>query len=214
MTHAPLNGGVGFDAVPRLHGRAVTMLLAVAMWVLCAAPAPAPVLVSVEGVPLVEPTEPRLPVLGAAFDVGAPDGAALSLILFPRRWFQLSAAALTHLGGAGFRLSVAVSPVSGAARPLIALDYGHYFPGDFSWFANPNAPSGVRAALKGVQYDFVNAHLGLELGAGRFSFSIRGGVSYLAGVLGAFEQGPVTSAAPRISAVLPSGKLGLTWVFF
>jgi hypothetical protein len=189
------------------------MLLAVAMWVLSATPAP--VLVSVEGVPLVEPVEAaRAPILGASFDVGAPDGAALALILFPRSWFQLSAAALTHLGGAGFRLSVAFSPLPGAVRPLVALDYGHYFPGDFSWLIGADAGSGVRAALRGVQYDFFNAHLGLELGGGRFSFSIRGGVSYLAGVLGAFEQSGVTAAAPKLSAVLPSGKLGLTWFFF
>lgn len=210
------------------------MPLALALWVLVAAAGEglsAPVLVSAEGAPLAAPVAvraeaafaaapvaARAPVLGAAFDVGAPDGAALTVLFFPRSWVQLGAGALTHLGGAGFRLSLAVVPFSGPVRPLLAVDYGHYFPGDFRWVLSADAPSGVRSALAGVQYDFVNGHLGLELGGGRVSFAIRAGVSYLAGRLGAFQQGSeagsVSGAAPRVSMVMPSGKLGLTWSLF
>jgi hypothetical protein len=103
-------------------------------------------------------------------------------------------------------------------RPLIAADYGHYFPGDFSWVLGSNASTLAKDALKAVQYDFLNAHLGLELGAGRFSFSIRAGISYVTGSLGAFsldsDAGPLTGTGPRIALLIPSGKLGLTWYFF
>lgn len=188
------------------------MLPALAMWVTLAATAP--VLVSAEGVPLVAPEPARAPILGASFDVGAPDGVAVTVVLFPRSWLQLGAGALTHLGGAGFRLSAALSPLGGPVRPMLALDYGHYFPGDFRWVLPADASEAVKAAVGAVQYDFLNAHLGVELGAGRFSFSIRAGISYVGGTLGAFTHGGVTASAPRISSAIPSGRLGLTWFFF
>ena len=56
--------------------------------------------------------------------------------------------------------------------------------------------------------------LGLELGAGRFSFSLRGGASYIAGTLGSFEDANLRVTGPSFRAVTPSGKLGLTWFFF
>lgn len=187
------------------------MVPALAMWVSLAATAP--VLVSAEGAPLVAPAPPRAPVVGASFDVGVPDGAALTVVLFPRSWLQLGLGALTHLGGVGFRLSVAFSPLSGPVRPLLALDYGHYFPGDFRWALGAGAPDAAKSALLGLQYDFLNAQLGLELGGGRFSFAIRGGISYLAGKLGAFSQGQLAATPPRISVAMPSARLGLTWFF-
>jgi hypothetical protein len=200
-----------------LSGAALASILVLA----AVQPAPsAPVLVTAEGEPLAPPVEvtPAIPSLGVSFEVGAPDGAALSVWFAPQGWLRLGLGALTHLGGAGFRVSVALVPFGSMVRPLLAIDYGHYFPGDFRWMLSPDAPAAVKSVLSVVQYDFFNAQLGLEVGSPRVRLGLRAGISVVAGALGSFEQAAgaasVSATQPRFTAVIPSGKLALTWFFF
>jgi hypothetical protein len=64
--------------------------------------------------------------------------------------------------------------------PSLTLEAGHFFDGDANGVARAFAGDAYKDSplLRRLGYDYVNAHLGVELGARRVTFFIHGGVSY------------------------------------
>ena len=123
--------------------------------------------------------EPRF---GVMTDVGVPDGAMASFVYRPIRQLQ------THVGvgyngiTTGVRGGLAFVPFR-TITPIAAVDFGRYPEGN----ANPLArmitgdQSMNEPLLNDVGYDYINAHVGLEVGGRRFKFYLHAGMSRVSG---------------------------------
>jgi hypothetical protein len=195
-------------------------------WVLCAVvsqaaavaddtPFAPPPMLNVEG---EEPkAEPPNFHFGVALDVGLPDGAGLTVYAMPARWIRIGAAVLTHGGGVGVRATLTVVPFAWVVRPTLTAEAGHYFKGNLGWFLSATTPQPLREVLGQAEYDFFNAHAGFEIGSKRVAFVLRGGFSYVGGVLAptTFTQdgGTVSAGATHFQGFSPSAKAGLIVCF-
>jgi hypothetical protein len=153
---------------------------------------------------------------GVMADAGAPDGVTASLVLRPIRMVRLHVGGSYNMISAGIRGGVTLVPLSWWASPTLSLDAGHYTDGD----ANPIArkvsgdPTFSSPMLERVGYDYVNAHLGLELGRKWFTFYLHAGMSRVSGqihnVEAAFDGEDVqVKGDPDVSLWVPSARLGL-----
>lgn len=157
------------------------------------------------------------PSLGVMVDAGVPDGANASLLWHPVGWLRLHAGGGHNMISPGVRGGVTLVPLSGSVSPTLVAEAGHYFPGD----ANPLArrisgdPDMDNALLEDIGYDYGNAHLGLVMGSSRLRFYMQGGLSYIKtevkNVNSALEpdMGVRFESDPRISGIIPSGRIGL-----
>jgi hypothetical protein len=154
---------------------------------------------------------------GALLDVGLPDGLMAGVSFRPLQWLRLHASAGTNAVSPGARAGVLVVPLG--VGPSATLEAGHYFEGDANAVAGAFGGPEYRdnSMAEQVGYDFVNAHVGLEVGAERFTFFLHGGASYVRAelhhvndVLGQSEGDTAITlhGNPRITAWLPSFKLG------
>jgi hypothetical protein len=125
----------------------------------------------------------------------------------------------------GMRAGVALIPFG--SGPSAILEAGHYFDGNANGLARKFAGAGFQnnALLERIGYDYVNGHLGLELGSRRVTFYIHGGMSYFRATVhnldtvvqnqAAANGGDTSSTTvsikqdPIIKAWTPSAKLGL-----
>lgn len=159
----------------------------------------------------------RARFLGATLDVGFPDGAVLGVVARPCKWSRLAAGGGTNGISPGIRGGFALIPLG--SGPSAVLEGGHYFEGNLNTTASAlgRASDGNRMADR-IGYQFVNMHLGMELGQDQFTFFLHGGMSYIHTVLynanavlgGSSENTTVaTSSNPVITAWIPSFKLGL-----
>jgi hypothetical protein len=155
--------------------------------------------------------------VGALLDAGLPDGLMAGVSYRPLEWLRLHAGAGTNGISPGVRAGALVVPFG--VGPSVALEAGHYFEGDANAVLATFGGSEYRdnSVAKRVGYDFVNAHLGLEVGVERFTFFLHGGASYVRAelhdvndVLGASDGDTAVAfhGNPRIVAWLPSVKLG------
>jgi len=121
--------------------------------------------------------KPRM--FGAMFDLGVPDGTMLSFVLRPVSIARFHAGVGYNGISPGLRIGAALLPFGWG--PSLGLDYGHYFEGDANGvaglFAGPTAEN--NAMLERVGYDYVALRAGMEFGGDRFTFFVRGGVSWL-----------------------------------
>ena len=164
----------------------------------------------------------ELPALGLMLDAGLPDGLMVSGAYRPFFWLKAHGGAGTNSISPGVRVGLSIIPVG--MGPSLTLEAGHYFEGDANGFAQGTfgTDEQMSEVLQRFDYDFANAHLGLEFGQERFVFFIHGGISYMRTTVrnansllrdsGESSGEPVTFSInqdPTISAVVPSAKLGL-----
>jgi len=120
-----------------------------------------------------------LPVFGVMADVGAPDGANVSLVVRPISRVRIYGGVGHNYVSRGVRGGIAISPLRTWITPTLSADYGRYFEGD----ANPLArmisgdPTFSSPALDHVGYDYATARVGLELGRRRFTFFLHAGAT-------------------------------------
>jgi len=120
---------------------------------------------------------------GLGLDIGAPQGAGLTVLFRPWWWLEFNAGLAYNVIGTGIRGGLTVSPVRFPVRPTLSFDLGHYFSGDLTKFTSTSDPY-QQALLKDAAYDFWSAQLGLEVGSrNSFSFYLRGGVTHVGATL-------------------------------
>jgi hypothetical protein len=212
--------------------------LAIALAVLCAAPAAAagplaqaPTAGAATAYPDLPPPPPpvapeaeRWPALGLRLDLGVPDGAVAALVYRPAPSVRLSGGLAWTSIAWGYQLGVGLTPFRWAVSPTFNVDYGHFFDGDATFIARQDGvPPELEPLLRRVGYDYVSGLVGLEVGSPRgFSFSLKAGLSYLwTRIRGASESLQSTSGGdavvrledPRLRATLPTVKLGLLFYF-
>jgi hypothetical protein len=151
-----------------------------------------------------ERAAPAMPRFGVQADVGAPDGASVSIVYRPFRSLRASAGVAHNLISLGERAGLTWAPLHGWFTPIASLEIGHFAEGN----ANPlvRMASGDQtinnAALDRVGYDFGNARLGLEFGRKWFTFYLHAGMSRVSGQV------------HNLSAAMMSRMSGTTTVSF
>jgi len=164
----------------------------------------------------------RLPLLGVMVDVGVPDGLIGSLTIRPRKWVRVSGGGGSNGISSGWRAGLTLLPFG--AGPSASFEYGGYQDGDANALAKTFG-FGSSRVLQRVGYQYMNAHLGLDLGTRRFVFFLHGGVTMLRGqihnldtLIPAPPAGDASATGttevtvrrdPNAKAVGPSLKLGL-----
>jgi hypothetical protein len=158
------------------------------------------------------------PRLGAMVDVGVPDGMIASLVVRPWKWLRGYGGAGSNSVSTGWRGGIALLPFG--AGPCAALEYGRYRPGDANGLVRrmTGGEFDGSSLLEKLEYQYANAHLGLEFGGKRFAFFVHGGVSQVwaqlrgsGGTLSGTGADTVVrvSSDPRIKAFGSSLKVGL-----
>jgi hypothetical protein len=125
----------------------------------------------------------RLPAVGLGADAGIPDGLMASLVLRPTDYLRLQVGAGSNTASPGFRGGVSLLPF--ASGPSFTLEAGHYMSGDAGGLVQTVFGGlGKFATYVGkVNYTFINAHAGLDLGYRDFTFFLHGGVTHLRATL-------------------------------
>lgn len=141
-----------------------------------AQPAPAPVASDPGAVAVADKPARDYRILGLMLDGGAPGGAGLSLIYRPWKYVRFGGGMLYNYFGFGVGGSVTVAPYYWIA-PALTLEAGKYFQSDYAAKIS-GISSGAQPFMKQVGYTYINAMVGLEMGApNRFVFFVRGGLS-------------------------------------
>jgi hypothetical protein len=157
-------------------------------------------------------------IIGLGIDGGAPGGGGLTLLVRPLWWLRLNGGLAYNVAGFGFRGGITLAPGDWAITPTLNLDAGRYLSGDFNKFVTISDPN-VRSLLSKTRYTFATAQIGLEMGSQRrFSFYLRGGVTYLVTSLSgsdlvAIANGNSSGAtwnaqSGKVSAIAPCASLG------
>jgi hypothetical protein len=117
------------------------------------------------------------PVVGAMVDVGVPDGLIGSLAIRPWKWVRAYGGAGSNSVSKGWRGGLALIPFG--AGPCVSVEYGRYATGDANGLVRSMAGGQFSGSqlLDKLEYDYANAHAGLEFGGKRFTFFVHGGVS-------------------------------------
>ena len=163
-----------------------------------------------------------LPLFGAMFAAGVPDGATASLICRPWSFVRAEVGGGYNLISKSVRGGVSLIPFG--AGPSATLEGGRYFEGDANGIARTLAGNGFgdNAVLQRVGYDFANAHLGLDFGMRRVTFFIHGGMSYIKASVHNINQQISADAStsqttvtfnqdPQIRIWTPSAKFGFVF---
>jgi hypothetical protein len=131
--------------------------------------------------PVAPASRKRLPILGVMADVGLPDGIIGSLAIRPLSWVRLSAGGGSNLISSGWRTGITLLPFG--AGPSASFEYGRYSDGDANGLAKKIVGGSFAGspALQRVGYEYMNAHLGWDLGFRRFVFFVHAGVTMLRG---------------------------------
>ena len=156
---------------------------------------------------------------GLMLDAGVPDGANGSLVYRPFSFLRIHAGGGHNLMAPGIRMGVDLLPFGGGLSA--SVDAGHYFDGDANAIMRLVGGGGEDVeGLRKVGYDYANFHVGLELGQKYATFYLRGGLSYVQGVIrdpGSAEIDAYTDITfrgdPRVRAWAPSARAGLIVYF-
>jgi hypothetical protein len=176
--------------------------------------------------PLVEPPARAAPPasrphLGLQLDVGFPEGAGAALAFGPWHWLRLELGAAHNGAATGIRGGLTLSLFRTVVRPTLSAHAGHFPKGDLRPIARVVGAGDALASpiFSSVQYDFVSAQLGVEIGApnGVSAFA-RGGISrptarFLAAqeALREASGDPTLTASPLVLSFLaPSIQVGLS----
>jgi len=173
----------------------------------------------------VEDSSPSYHRFGLLVDAGLPDGIGVSAAFRPTYWLRLQLGVLENTASPGVRAGVTLMPFNYWITPTLSFEVGHYFEGNANSIVRQISSNfgADKAILNNFNYDFVNAHLGLEIGTRRFAFYVRVGESYATSTLRNVQQflqqqssgNNVTIEAQNIKASYrgPSGKLGFVLYF-
>ena len=160
----------------------------------------------------------RWPLLGAMVDVGVPDGLIGSLVVRPVKWARLYGGGGSNSVSKGWRAGLGLIPFG--SGPVLAVEYGSYGAGDANGLVRSMTGGSFSGSplLDKLQYDYANAHAGLEFGGKYFTFFVHGGVSMVwaqlkggSGTLANTGADTVVqiSSDPRIRAFGSSLKVGI-----
>jgi hypothetical protein len=161
---------------------------------------------------VVQPQE-RHRWVGMQFDVGAPDGVALGVVVRPYvNWARLNLSGTYNAIAPGIRGGLTLDPIKFPVAPTLTFEGGHAWQGDIP---------GQGSKLPQVGYDYMNLHLGLEFGnRDHWRFFLQGGPSWLHITTNNF-QSVVGSSDPNLLignptanvSVIPTAKLGFALYF-
>jgi hypothetical protein len=159
----------------------------------------------------------RWPILGAMVDAGVPDGLIGSLVVRPWKWVRAYGGAGSNSVSTGWRTGLALLPFG--SGPCVALEYGSYGQGDANGLVRSVAGGQWSGSplLEKLEYQYANAHAGLEFGGKHFTFFVHGGVSRVwaqlhgAGTVANTGADTVVqvNSDPKIKAFGSSLKIGL-----
>ena len=172
----------------------------------------------------VESSSPSYHRFAVLADAGVPDGIGVSGAFRPAYWLRLQLGMLENTASPGVRAGLTLMPFNFWITPTLTLEGGHYFEGNANALVRKFSSNlgSDKSILSDFNYDFVNAHLGLEIGTRRVAFYLRVGESYVTTTLRNVQQflqqessGNVTIEAQNIKASYrgPSGKLGFVVYF-
>lgn len=131
------------------------------------------------------PTSVVRPRFGVMTDVGLPDGMTAAFVVRPIRALRAHAGVSHNMISLGGRVGLSWVPLDWWASPTLSMEYGHYTEGN----ANPLVRMATgdntfsSAVLDRIGYDYVNAHVGLELGRKWFTFYVHAGMSHIEGTV-------------------------------
>lgn len=213
---APAGAGPSDGAVPAV---AASPASAVA---LPSAPAPSSAVPSAP--PLARPTSRSggQGHFGVLLEAGLPEGATISAAYRPVPSLRLFAGPAWNYVGVGLHGGIAIAPWHLAATPVLTVEAGRYFGADVSFVTKggQGIPPELASLLKDMTYTYAAVHAGIELGSQNgLSFAIDLGLGYIAletkGTVTKTDGSgsTVTFKDPRLSATLPSLKLGLHYWF-
>jgi len=116
---------------------------------------------------------------GVMLDVGAPDGIMTSFVFRPLAQARVHAGLGYNAVSPGLRLGGEYLPFGWG--PSLGFAYGHYFEGDANGLVAAIAGDSddAKELLKSIGYDYINLRVGMEFGGDRFTFFVRGGVSWV-----------------------------------
>jgi hypothetical protein len=157
---------------------------------------------------------PRYRWLGLQADVGVPDGAGIGVAVRPGiTWARLEASYTYSVVASGVRGGVTLDPFDAIIAPTITVEGGETFNGELpgSWVGLSNNPR--------LNYEYVNVHLGLELGRrDSWRIFIRGGATRVHAEAADLRaaNGTTTTTVDRLEAnanVLGTAKIGFMVLF-
>jgi hypothetical protein len=170
--------------------------------------------------PPVSEAPRALPMVGLSLSGGFPDLASASLLFRPVPAIRFALGPSWGYVAWGLQGDVTFAPWTWPVTPTLSLGGGKLFRSDLAFLAKDSggAPSGVRPLLQKVDYDYVHADLGLDLGSQRgFGFFLRLGLSYVrvnaSGTASytADNGARVTFRDPALHATLPSLRMGFQY---
>lgn len=173
-----------------------------------------------------EDDEDALPRWGLTIDGGFPDFAGLAVLYRPWYWLRLEAGGTTTVYAShGYRAGVSLVPFHFPITPVLTFNYGRALEADWNpmleRFAEPDPD--LEPVLRKFGYQYVDAHLGLEIGAPRrFVFFVRAGLTQMwttvhgltAASATALEDADATVADTKITLRIPSVKVGFLIYLF
>jgi len=156
--------------------------------------------------------------VGVMADFGVPDGGTASVVV-RMSMFRLNAGVGSNLVTTGYRAGITIAPLATWVSPTLSLDVGRYPEGDANSLGRivTQDASYHSPMLEHVGYDYLDAHVGLELGRRWSTFYIHGGMSRVAGnVRGLSDpsKGVTFTEDPRATVWAPSVKVGVIFYAF
>lgn len=159
--------------------------------------------------------------LALGLDLGAFGGAGGLVYFRPWDWLRVNAGLSWNYIGFGMRGGVGLTPpVRWAVTPSFNLEFGHFFSGDVSRFADSSSTPAEKQLMKSANYDWLSGQLGVEFGSQRsFLFYLRGGLTFLWASLPGkdleavlreqdVETTPTNVSDLKFSALVPCFSLG------
>ncbi len=172
---------------------------------------------------LAQHRRPRaaLPMVGLALGGGFPDLATVSLLVRPIPSIRFVGGPTWGYIGWGLHGGVVFVPGNWGVTPTFSLEAGKLFRSDATRFVKEDENAvWLRPLLRAVDYQYVAADVGLELGSPRgFAFTLRVGLSWVtvkANGLATIESDDgtrLTLTDLTIRATLPSAKVGFQYWF-
>lgn len=165
-----------------------------------------------------------LPLLGLALGGGFPDLVTASLMFRPIEAIRFFAGPSWGYVSWGAQGGIVIAPWNGWATPTLSFEGGMLFGTNLSFLVKDSSGTGASAGLKPllrrIDYQYVAADLGIELGSPRgLAFVVRLGLSYVTvkangtATYTSDNGTRVTLSNPAVHATLPSLKIGLQYWF-
>lgn len=165
-----------------------------------------------------------LPLIGVSLGAGFPDLANLNLLVRPLNWVRLYGGPSWGYLSWGLQGGVVLSPINWYVTPTLSFQAGKLFRTNATRFVKDDGGDGkvqeFKPLLQRIDYHYYAGDLGLELGSPRsFNFFLRFGLSFVVvkanGTATHVDDNGVAMSIsdPRVSAWLPSVKLGFQYWF-